>query len=93
MLKFALILKRNAMQDLPPKISGLITDQLSLHELTQSRSACAFFASNFTQSYLVKLLHFIRQKSVLQVAQGHKFDLILAKDGTVYSRGDNPLVP
>lgn len=77
------------MLEFPEKVATLIADRLSLQDLMYSRRALAFFARNFIQEYIKKILRYIRQKSVQQVAQGDGFELILLKDGTVYSRGKN----
>ncbi|MBX9586649.1 MAG: hypothetical protein K2X50_05260 [Gammaproteobacteria bacterium] len=77
------------MQDFPEDVMTLIADQLSLQDVKHARGTSAFFARNFFQSYLKKTLLFIQQKTVQQVAQGNGFELILLKDGSVYSRGKN----
>ncbi len=77
------------MQQLPEKAITLIAEQLSLQDLLRSRQVSSFFASNFIQAYVKKILQYIHQKSLCQVAKGNGFDLILLNDGTVYSRGKN----
>lgn len=77
------------MRDFPEDVMTLIADQLSLQDVGHSREASPFFARNFYQSYLKKTLQFIQQKAVQHAAQGNGFELILLKDGTVYSRGKN----
>jgi alpha-tubulin suppressor-like RCC1 family protein len=77
------------VQDLPRDVLMLIADQLSLQDVKHCREASTFFANNLAQSYIKKILQFIGQKTVVQKAQGKGFELILLKDGSVYSRGSN----
>ncbi len=77
------------MREFPEEVMTLIADRLSLQDLGHSRRALPFFARNFYQSYIKKITSVYSQKAVQQVAQGDGFELILLKDGTVYSRGKN----
>jgi alpha-tubulin suppressor-like RCC1 family protein len=78
------------MKELLPLIPKLLK-QLSLKDVMRARQSSLFFARSFAQGYIEKVLEFLQQKTVVQVAQGNDFDIILVKDGSVYSRGSNPL--
>jgi alpha-tubulin suppressor-like RCC1 family protein len=77
------------MHDIPEGVMTIIADRLSLQDVMHARKVSRFFARNFTKSYISKLISFILQKATVHIAQGDGFELILLKDGTVYSRGRN----